>query len=223
MTVETWRDGIWLESIGLFQQARAGNHQAAMRLLETSADPATTVHGLLRMLVVFLRDEDPDKMERFLDASLRAGAPPLGSPFVRDTAAFAEGFAGRLRGGFRLTGHMRALLETDIPVLATATPEGAPAVGPTSSLRIWDERTLFYYEPPTGRHLANFRAGSVATVAVIDQDNFTGYRFVGLPEVHHNGDVFEAAGTFARAQNVSPPAAAVLIHLHEVEMLDVSA
>ncbi|GFZ98965.1 pyridoxamine 5'-phosphate oxidase family protein [Nesterenkonia alkaliphila] len=176
VTAETSREGTWLESIGLFQQARAGDHQAAMRLLETSADPAAAVHGLLRMLVVFLRGEESDKLERFVDASLRAGAPPLASPVPGQTLRHAEGLAHRLRGEVRLTNPMRVLLAAQLPILATAVSDGMPDVGPKRSLLVWDERTLIYNENTAGQHLANIRAGSAAVVAVIDR-----YRFVGTP------------------------------------------
>ncbi|MGO2747119.1 pyridoxamine 5'-phosphate oxidase family protein [Microbacterium sp.] len=219
MTAETSREGTWLESIGLFQQTRAGDHQAAMRLLETSADPATVVHGLFRMLVVFLRGEDADKLERFVDASLRAGAPPLTSPVPGQTLAHAEGLAERLRGEVHLTAAMRELLAAQLPILATATRDGMPDVGPKRSMRVWDERTLIYNENTAGQHLANIRAGSAAVVAVIDRDALDGYRFVGTPQVHEGGDVFAAAVDFAAECGMKPPAAAVLIHLHEVHAL----
>ncbi|OKL52971.1 hypothetical protein BSZ39_12010 [Bowdeniella nasicola] len=135
MTAETLREGTWLEAIGLLQQARAGDHLAAMRLLETSADPVGVVHGLLRMLVVFLRGEDADKLERFLDASLRAGAPPLNPLFAGQIPADTEGLADRLRGQARLTEPMRELLAAQLPILATATREGMPDVGPKGGVK----------------------------------------------------------------------------------------
>lgn len=219
VTAETSREGAWLEAIGLFQQARAGDHLAAMRLLETSADPAAVVHGLLRMLVVFLRGEDADKLERFLDASLRAGAPPLKPPFAGQTPADTEGLADRLRGQARLTEPMRELLAAQLPILATATREGMPDVGPKRSLRVWDDHTLIYNENTAGQHLTNIRAGSPVAVAVIDREALDGYRFVGTPQVHDTGKVFDAAVAFAAERGMKPPAAAVLIHLQEVHAL----
>lgn len=219
VTAETSREGAWLEAIGLFQQARAGDQLAAMRLLETSADPAAVVHGLLRMLVVFLRGEDADKLERFLDASLHAGAPPLNLPFAGQTPADTEGLADRLRGQARLTDPMRELLAAQLPILATATREGMPDVGPKRSLRVWDDHTLIYNENTAGQHLTNIRSGSPAAVAVIDREALDGYRFVGTPQVHDTGKVFDAAVAFAAERGMKSPAAAVLIHLQEVHAL----
>ena len=81
------KEGTWLEAIGLFQHAKAGDHLGGMRLLDTSADPKRVVHGLVRMLAIFLRGQDPRKIDQFLDASYRAGAPPLGDPFAHFSAA----------------------------------------------------------------------------------------------------------------------------------------
>lgn len=98
MTASHSNEGTWLEAIALFEQARAGEHLSAMRLLETSTDPAKVVHGLLRMLAVFLRGEEPQKLDRFLDASFNTGPPPLRFPFATHATPPTEEFGEKLRG-----------------------------------------------------------------------------------------------------------------------------
>jgi len=66
----------WLEAIVLFQQVAHGDYLTAQRLLETAADPAGTVQDLIRMLTVFFRGEEDQKIENFIEAAYRAGPPP---------------------------------------------------------------------------------------------------------------------------------------------------
>lgn len=70
------REGAWIEAIALFQSARHGDHASADRLLGSSSDPAAVVAGLLTLLGVYLRGEDPTKLDGFVAASHRVGPPP---------------------------------------------------------------------------------------------------------------------------------------------------
>lgn len=219
MSAEQTKEGTWLEAISLFQQARAGDHLAGMRLVETSAHPSTVVHDLLRMLTVFLRGEEPEKLDRFLEASFRAGPPPLANPFAEVVPADPEVLNNKLRGRATLSAQMRDMLATQLPILATVTEARLPDVGPKRSLRAWDEHALVYNESTAGQHLANIRAGSKAVIAVVDRDALDGYRFVGTPEVHEDGAVFDAAASYAIEHGLARPAAAVLIRVEQIHTL----
>lgn len=69
-------EGAWLEAIALFQSVRDADHDVAARLLSTSSDSEVVMLNLLRMLGVYLRGEERDKLDRFVAASHRAGPPP---------------------------------------------------------------------------------------------------------------------------------------------------
>jgi len=69
-------EGAMLEAIALFQAVREGKQTLATQLLETAAQPETVTRCLLRMLGVYLRGEDPEKLDRFIAAAHRAGVPP---------------------------------------------------------------------------------------------------------------------------------------------------
>lgn len=70
-------EGAWMEAIALFQTARDGEQDVARRLMRSASDPEAVTLSLLRMLTVYLRGEEPEKLDRFIDASHRAGPPPL--------------------------------------------------------------------------------------------------------------------------------------------------
>lgn len=118
-----------------------------------------------------------------------------------------------------LTEPMQAMLAVQLPILATVTDPTTPDVGPKRSLRVHDDRTLIYNENTGGQHLANIRAGSKAIVAVIDREALDGYRFLGTPEVHDTGPVFDSAVAFASERGMKPPKAAVLIRIDEIHTL----
>lgn len=219
MAIQDPQEGTWLEAIGLFQQARAGDPLAGMRLLETSADPARVVHSFLRMLTVFLRGEDADKINHFLDASFRAGPPPLRPPEVDQVLTDIAGFEMKLRGRVTLTEPMLDMLATQVPILVTATRSGIPEVAPKPSLRVWNHHTLIYSEDASSQHLADICLDSKAAVAVIDPATLEGYRFIGTPEVHGSGEEFDAADAFSREKGLDQPAAVVLIRIEHIHTL----
>lgn len=219
MTVENSNEGSWLEAIGLFQQARTGDHQAGMQLLETSADPTRVVHSLLRMLTVFLRGEDNAKLDHFMDVSYRAGPPPPPLPLKPQERPAQEELATRLRGRARLVEPMLDMLTTQTPILTTVTRTGIPETGPKWSMRAWNDHTLIYNEYATGAHMANIRSGSTAVVVTLNRQTQGGYRFIGSPEVHEEGAVFDAAAAFAAEQGLKRPVAGVLICIHGIHTL----
>lgn len=76
------RESAWLEAIALFQEVRDGNHLAATALVNTCKDHDLVVSNLLRMMSVFLRGEETDKLDRFVESSHRAGPPPVRRPII---------------------------------------------------------------------------------------------------------------------------------------------
>lgn len=70
------RQGSWLEAITLFQAVREGDQRTACRLLESTTDYESVTMNLLSMLGVYLRGEEPEKLDRFIAAAHQAGPPP---------------------------------------------------------------------------------------------------------------------------------------------------
>lgn len=83
MTADQSRQYCWLEAIGLFEQLRSGDYATARRLLQTSGEPEVVLDNFMRMIVVFLRGEEPEKMDRFVSAAYRNGPPPQPPTFAR--------------------------------------------------------------------------------------------------------------------------------------------
>lgn len=117
----------------------------------------------------------------------------------------------------KLTDAMQKMLAEQTPILATVIQEsGLPNIGPKRSLRVYDENHLIYNENTGGQTLTNIQDGSKIAIAVIDRPNLDGYRFVGTPEVHHDGEYFDNAVAYAENNGMKTPKCAVLIKVDEV-------
>jgi len=102
----------------------------------------------------------------------------------------------------KITDAMKELIHTQQCFIATASPEGAPNLGPKGSTRVLDDEHLMFTEITGQQTWANVQAGSQVAVAVVGADRRSGYRFVGSPEVVTAGPLFEAAAEAMRARGV---------------------
>lgn len=119
----------------------------------------------------------------------------------------------------KLDDQMKAMLAVQLPVQATASPEGIPDIGPKRSLRVYDDNTLIYNENTGGRTLANIQAGSKMVVAIIDREKLDGYRFICTPQLFTEGAAYQSAVDFAAKNNMKTPKYAVLLPIDEVYSL----
>ena len=117
----------------------------------------------------------------------------------------------------KLNDAMQQMLAEQTPILATVIKEsGMPNIGPKRSLRVFDGNHLIFNENTGGQTLQNIKQGSKIAIAVIDRPNLDGYRFVGSPEVHYEGEYFDNAVQYAENNGMKTPKCAVLIKVDEV-------
>ncbi|MBI2934078.1 MAG: pyridoxamine 5'-phosphate oxidase family protein, partial [Chloroflexi bacterium] len=69
----------------------------------------------------------------------------------------------------KLTDEIRALIEKQLVVIATAGKDGTPNAGPKGSLFPIDDETLVYAESTARKTLANLRQNSQVSVLVVDR------------------------------------------------------
>lgn len=120
----------------------------------------------------------------------------------------------------RLDDSMQAMLAAQTPIIATVDQDnGLPNIGPKRSLRVYDEQHLIYNENTGGQTLENIKRGSRVAIAVIDRPNLDGYRFVGTPSIHLEGDAYDNALAFAADNGMKEPKCAVLIKVDEIYTL----
>jgi len=119
----------------------------------------------------------------------------------------------------KLDANMQAMLAAQTPIIATVTADGLPNIGPKRSLRLYDEQHLIYNENTGGQTLENIKQGSKVAIAVIDRPNLDGYRFVGTPSIHNEGQPYDNAQAFAAENGMKEPKCAVLIKVEEIYTL----
>lgn len=133
---------------------------------------------------------------------------------------FVNGFHNRKdSSAHMLTEPMKAMLATQLPIVASVTDSGTPNVGPKRSLRIYDDGSLIFNESTGGQTLTNIRAGSKIAVAVIDRDALDGFRFLGTPTLHDSGPAFDNAVAFATDRGMKPPHYAVVVTIDAIHTL----
>ncbi|WP_125706472.1 pyridoxamine 5'-phosphate oxidase family protein [Lacticaseibacillus daqingensis] len=119
-----------------------------------------------------------------------------------------------------LTEDMQQMLKDQLSFLATADAAGDPQVGPKGTMRVLDAHHLIYNEHTAKQAWANLQASHKAAVAVVDHAKFKGYRFEGLAEFHTDDQIYEDALAYAKAHQLPPAVAAVVIPVQRIYKLD---
>ncbi len=76
---------------------------------------------------------------------------------------------------------------------ATVTPEGRPSLSPRGSLRVLDDRRLFFLDLASPGTVRNLGANPAIELNVVEGLSRRGYRFRGRGTVHAGDDVYAAA------------------------------
>lgn len=118
-----------------------------------------------------------------------------------------------------LTQEMKDMIATQQCFIGTADAEGNPNVAPKRSTRVLSDNSLIFTEGTGGITYANIKRGSKVAVAVVNREILDGYRFIGNPTLHDNGELFEQAVAMAAKMGFPKPLAVVVIHVSEIHSL----
>jgi uncharacterized protein len=118
-----------------------------------------------------------------------------------------------LGGSIALTPDMRAVIRSaHLCFAATVTPEGHPNLSPKGTIRIWDDRHLFFLDIASPGTRANLLVNPWMELNVVDQLSRRGYRFFGPANLHLDGDLFEkAVRMVVGEENTAYPVTAVVM------------
>jgi predicted pyridoxine 5'-phosphate oxidase superfamily flavin-nucleotide-binding protein len=84
-----------------------------------------------------------------------------------------------------LTADMRAVIQgAYVCFAATVTPDGKPNLSPKGTIRVWDDRHLFFLDLASPGTRANLQASPWMELHVVEQLSRRGYRFFGTATVH---------------------------------------
>ena len=116
----------------------------------------------------------------------------------------------------RLTGEMKAVFEKQLAVIATASKDGTPNVGPKGSMHVVDDETLAYAEGTGEKTLRNLQENPKVAVMVVDRENANGYQVKGTAELLNSGNFFEQMARRQEERKRPPPKCAVKIKIEEI-------
>lgn len=112
-----------------------------------------------------------------------------------------------------ITNDMRAVIAAQkLCFAATVRPDGKPNLSPKGTIRVWDDRHLFFCDiaSPNTRH--NLEANPWIEINVVDPISRRGYRFFGKASIHMDDDIYrEATARIFREENTEYPVQAVIL------------
>jgi predicted pyridoxine 5'-phosphate oxidase superfamily flavin-nucleotide-binding protein len=91
----------------------------------------------------------------------------------------------------KLTKEMKTIFEKELAVIATASKDGIPNVGPKGSMYVFDDETLAYAEGTGEKTLRNLQENPKVAVMVVDREKAEGYQVKETAELLSNEDFFE--------------------------------
>lgn len=93
-----------------------------------------------------------------------------------------------------LTEDMRAVIAAQrLCFAATVTPDGRPNLSPKGTIRVWDDRHLFFLDIASPQTRRNLERNPWIELNVIDPLSRRGYRFMGRATVHSTGEAYDRA------------------------------
>jgi len=121
-----------------------------------------------------------------------------------------------------ITDDMRAIVQVaHLCFAATVTPDGKPNLSPKGTIRVWDDRHLFFLDIASPGTRANLEHNPWMEINVVDQLSRRGYRFFGRASVLREGPVHAEAirRVFAQEGHTYPVNGVVLIEVQRAEPL----
>jgi predicted pyridoxine 5'-phosphate oxidase superfamily flavin-nucleotide-binding protein len=116
----------------------------------------------------------------------------------------------------KLTSEMRAMFERQLSVIATASKDGTPNIGPKGSMHVFDDETLAYSEGTGEKTLRNLQQNPKVAVMVVDREKTDGYQIKGTAELLTSGDFFEKVAKKQEERKRPRPKSVVKIRIEEI-------
>lgn len=118
-----------------------------------------------------------------------------------------------------LTQEMKDMVNNGQCFIGTVSRDGKPNIGPKMTARIFNDETIIFNERTGGRTYFNILEGSKVTIAVANEENPDGFRFIGSAEVHTYGELYEKEAAFGEETVAQRTKAIILVHIDEIHSL----
>lgn len=114
-----------------------------------------------------------------------------------------------------LTSDMRAVVQAaHLGFAATVTPDGKPNLSPKGTVRVWDDKHLFFLDIASPGTRENLAHSPWMEINVVEQLSRRGYRFAGRASWHAPGDAIYDDGVrriYDTTLPAEPPPGVVLL------------
>ncbi|MFC1901332.1 pyridoxamine 5'-phosphate oxidase family protein [Chloroflexota bacterium] len=115
-----------------------------------------------------------------------------------------------------ISSEAKTMFEKQLAVIATASEDGIPNVGPKGSMYVVDDKTLAYAEGTGEKTLKNLQQNERVAVLVVDKDKGDGYQVKGSAEILTSGEVFEQVAKRNEDRGKPYPKKVVKIRVEEI-------
>ena len=115
-----------------------------------------------------------------------------------------------------LTSKMRRMFEKLLAVIATASRDSIPNVGPKGSMHVVDDETLAYSEGMVEKTFRKLKENPLVAVMVVDREAADGYQVKGTAELLTSGDFFERVAKRQEERRMPGPKHVVKIRIEEI-------
>lgn len=119
----------------------------------------------------------------------------------------------------KLSQEMKDMIATQQCFHATVSKDGIPNNAPKRSTRVFNDETLIFNEGVGRTTYQNILDGSADAVAVVNREIMDGYRFICLPEMLTEGEIYEKSAEMSIKAGMPKPKAVVLLHVKEIYSL----
>lgn len=115
-----------------------------------------------------------------------------------------------------LTDEMKELINTRQCLVATASKDGRPNVGPKGSVMVLDDSTLAFGEIAGKQTYSNLKENPQIAIAIVNHQKMSGYRFVGTAKLEDNGPFYDQIAAVFASLKLPRPIAAVRVNVEEI-------
>ena len=115
-----------------------------------------------------------------------------------------------------LTEQMKELIKTGQCLVATASKEGWPNVGPKGSVTIVDDSTLAFGELVGQQTYVNLKENPKVAIVVVDYKQRAGYRFAGTAQLETSGPLYDKFAGLFEKMKLPRPVAAVKVNIEAI-------
>ena len=116
----------------------------------------------------------------------------------------------------KLPTEIKAMFENQLAIVATASKDGTPNVGPKGSMHVVDDETLAYSEGTTEKTLRNLEENTKVAVMLLDRSTSEGYQVKGTAELLTSGNLFERVARRQEERKRPRPKYVVKIRVEEI-------